>query len=201
MHSSSSFPAVYSPNNARDPTVHHPEHTESAHHHEHVAGLAHQGHSVNGWPARSSSRRENLLVVPPPAHISSTNQYYTMYRTDFSADPRYLQGTTPYQTELVIDNEQASVAASGYQLRPETQNNGHFIQQPSHQYAVQQHPLGSSSAHQASPLGNGVHPLTTQRWSAEFSPEERLRLGFPRYESEEQRCAYERANYESPRSG
>jgi hypothetical protein len=45
--------------------------------------------------------------------------------------------------------------------------------------------------------GNGQsnvqHSLPTQRYITEISPEERLRLGLPRYESEEQRLAYQNA--------
>ncbi|KAG4434905.1 hypothetical protein IFR05_009603 [Cadophora sp. M221] len=104
--------------------------------------------------------------------------------------PVYDRETPRYENELTLDDDQNTETTV-----PETPSDGRYTQQaPAHN----QYHHNNNQPDQP----NGVHPPTTERWSSEHTPEERLRLGLSRYPTEEERrLAYEDAvDYESRRS-
>jgi len=142
--------------------------TGEGHEESHATGSAHQYY------------QNNQYSVPRPPQIQPSSHNYPdqgMY---------YHQTAPVYARELNLDDETAtSTTESGYPTQQPQQTD---------QYA-QQHPSthGNQQGYQDQYAGDSTRPPTVHRWSQEISPEERLRLGLPRYESEEQRLAYERS--------
>jgi hypothetical protein len=98
--------------------------------------------------------------------------------------PQYQQ-LIRYDNNLTFDADQiATPVNSGYTSQATHYNSGHYPQQTSTQDYYNTYENIQNNAQNSN---------TTQRWSTEISPDERLRLGLPRYESEEQRLAYENA--------
>jgi hypothetical protein len=85
------------------------------------------------------------------------------------------------------DDQNGTPANSGYTSQTTHYNSRYYPQQTSGQ--------GHYNTH-GNDHGHAQYSETTRRWSTEISPEDRLRLGLPRYESEEQRLAYENAGIE-----
>ncbi|KAL5328300.1 hypothetical protein ACEPPN_001799 [Leptodophora sp. 'Broadleaf-Isolate-01'] len=137
-------------------------------------------------------RNRNAVAADSTAdHLdyASTEQYadaQTLSQGHTSSGPHYLpvydRETPRYENELTFDDEITA---------PETPSNGGYTQQ-----------IPAQNQDYQNNQPNGAHPPTTERWSSEHTPEERLRLGLSRYPSEEkQRLACEDAvDYESRRS-
>jgi hypothetical protein len=127
---------------------------------------------------------------PPrtPAQGPAGQAYY------FPADQTYAQQPVRYDNNLAFDDDQNGTSEnSGY--TGQTTQSG-YTSQTTH-YNSDYYPQKTSGQGHYNTYVNGhghaQHSETTRRWSTEISPEERLRLGLPRYESEEQRLAYENA--------
>jgi hypothetical protein len=122
---------------------------------------------------------------------SSHQRYETYYLPPYSHEG-FSQETITYANELTFDEEQSNAPVAGpyYQRQATTSNY-------STNYGSMQGLAGSAidQGIAEEPTGvSGPYSPTTRRWSAEYSSDERLRLGLPRFETEEQqRQAYERA--------
>jgi hypothetical protein len=139
------------------------------------------------------SRRNGGGYQNPPPRTPASGQYaphhqgYAGQAYYFPADRTYTQQPQPtrYDNNLAFDDDQNGTPAnSGHTGRATHYNSDYYPQQTSAQGHYSTYGNGHS---------NAQHSETTRRWSTEISPEERLRLGLPRYESEEQRLAYENA--------
>jgi len=143
--------------------------------------------------------------VPSEAYCPESQYYYNSAQ---------FQGNEPtmYDNELNIDEEQPLAAPAQTQQYASYPSRDHHLQQM--QTDSYPHALDQGSYRPQTPVQNGhqnVPPSpTTIRWSAERSPEERLRLGLPRYateaEVEAERRAYEQAMHgadqsDAPQSG
>lgn len=141
---------------------------------------------------------EELPVPVDPSAHSYDGQYYSYYH--LSVAPLYTPGTT-YDRQLAID-DQSQMARTPAQYPtgdyyPQVPSQGYFSSaMPPAGYNRPQTPTEGYNAQNITP-----HSPTTQRWSSEFSSAERLRLGRPRYETEqeleEQRQAYEDASHQA----
>jgi hypothetical protein len=149
-------------------TYHHINGTGEGHEESHATGSAHPYYQNN-----------NYSLPRPPQILPSSRNYpdQGMY---------YHQTAPVYARELNLDDETAtSTTESGYPTQKPQQTDQYAQQCPSTH--------GNQQGYQDQYAGDSTHPPTVHRWSQEISPEERLRLGLPRYESEEQRLAYERS--------
>ncbi|KAK0119555.1 hypothetical protein ONS95_010995 [Cadophora gregata] len=100
--------------------------------------------------------------------------------------PAFERETLRYDAELIVDDDDQSTTPVN-----ETRSYGGYTQ-----HAPVQNP-----DHQINQT-NGAQSPTTERWTTEQSPEERLRLGLSRYPSEEEQClAYEEAVDDESRRG
>ncbi|PBP21864.1 hypothetical protein BUE80_DR007310 [Diplocarpon rosae] len=94
--------------------------------------------------------------------------------------PTYNPETPRYENEIAFEEEHETAVETQY-----SQRNGYTHQAPASNHGCQ---TGQT---------NRDHSPTTQRWSSEHSPEERLRLGLPRFETaEERRNAYQSAGFD-----
>jgi hypothetical protein len=90
-----------------------------------------------------------------------------------------------YDSELVIDSvERDEARAWGDASRPPTQ--------PRAGDGRAQRQQRPAPARNQQSQQNIAHTHTTQRWSREYSPEERMRVGLPRWETEQHRIDYQR---------
>ncbi|CZT51603.1 uncharacterized protein RSE6_12766 [Rhynchosporium secalis] len=127
-------------------------------------------------------------------YSSSTEQYTTAPTPDRKPPylPVYNPGTPRYANELDFDEARHNAAATTQ--RPQTPTYGGYYQQALAQNNAYQHQNGLANQ----PMQ--PESPTTERWNTTICTEERLRLGIPRYASEEERCrAYE--NAADPRCG
>ncbi|KAH7411305.1 hypothetical protein BKA64DRAFT_378499 [Cadophora sp. MPI-SDFR-AT-0126] len=110
------------------------------------------------------------------AHLNSGPHYF----------PDYERETPHYDDELIVDDDHQNTEPVA-----ETPSYGGDTQQDSAQYQDYRNNRP-----------NGAHSPTTERWRAEQSPEERVRLGLSRYPSEEDQClAYKGAVEDESRRG
>lgn len=127
---------------------------------------------------------------PPPRTPASGqrvahHQGYAGQAYYFPPDQTYAQQPARYDYSLAFDDDQnVPLINSGYTGQATSYNSGYYPQQTSAQGRYNTYGNNQS---------NAQHSETTRRWSTEISPEERLRLGLPRFESEEKRLAYENA--------
>lgn len=100
----------------------------------------------------------------------------------------YDSQTTPtYNSELIIDSiEEGDSGTWGDDSRYPRQSS---YREPRSQ--IQQTFTGGDYTRQDSQTANIARTPTTRRWSREYSPEERMRVGLPRWESEQHRIDYE----------
>jgi hypothetical protein len=125
---------------------------------------------------------EEPVPVPPDAHYAEDQIFYPSAQF-------HTNDATPYDHEIRLNEDQAPHENQQYTSYP---SGSHYVQTPIHgyyrpqspvqQYPVQQHVSTSS---------------TTALWSREQLAAERLRLGLPRYATQEEveaaRRAYEEA--------
>lgn len=110
-----------------------------------------------------------------------SNQYYlatSMYPT---------QETPNYDLELVIESIEdepatSSAVASNDASQPVTDDSRESAQQPS----------ANTYPPQTAQTANVPGTVTARRWSREYSPEERMRVGLLRFPTEQHRVEYER---------
>lgn len=121
----------------------------------------------------------------PRTQLSQDNGYYA-YQTYVSKESYYIlpdvgePQAASYPSELTIEEEKQDTSLNEQQNQSACNPSPHHNQAADQTYCAQSNFQNTS---QASP--------TTDRWSAQQFPEERLRLGLPRWENEEQqRAAY-----------
>lgn len=148
---------------------------------------------------------EQPVRFPSEAYCPESQYYYNSAQ---------FQGNEPtmYDHELSLDEEQPQAATAQTQQYTSYPSGDHYSQQTQTEFypcAPAREPYRPQT-----PVHNGhqnvlVSP-TTVRWSVECSPEERIRLGLPRYATEAEveaaRRAYEQAmrradHLDAPHSG
>ncbi|KAH7355262.1 hypothetical protein BKA65DRAFT_236789 [Rhexocercosporidium sp. MPI-PUGE-AT-0058] len=138
-----------------------------------VSTNAHQDYATSDQNY-SSSDQYTSARSSSQEYTSSEPHYYPVY------DP-----VTPrYENELTFDDDQNTAAAAAAETPP---YGGRYTRQAPEQNQSYQDYQNSQSNQT-----NGSHSPTTERWTAEQSSEERIRLGLSRYPTEEERrLAYE----------
>jgi hypothetical protein len=134
------------------------------------------GNHTNGGQPKATSPDETTQMPERHAESHAMNQIHNNYAPDIT-----------YGNELVLEDGQSGTGTAnhGLESRPYQHGGGYATSQASEQgYHVQHN----------GQMVNQEYPPATRRWSAEYSPEERLRLGLPRWESEQHRLAYERGS-------
>jgi hypothetical protein len=92
-----------------------------------------------------------------------------------------------YDSELVLDSVEEQEGSSQYSKRPGFES---FEFQP--QNDATKRSQDQAPRHLNPQATNIARTPTTRRWSREYAPEERIRVGLPRWESKEARRKYER---------
>jgi hypothetical protein len=146
-----------------------------------------------------SSPLDEAVEVPSEAYYYGS-PYYD------SSTPFQQHDGARYDAEIRLDEEQPQTAASQNQQNASCPSDDHYSQQTNSQYYYPQTPAQEPYRPQT-PTHNSQQNVptspTTVRWTGEYSAEERLRLGLPRYlteeEVEEQRRAYEHTTQQADR--
>jgi hypothetical protein len=117
-------------------------------------------------------------------HSTSAHRDYSEHEYYLPPGPSY--SPPMYERELIIDEEN-----TGTSVPPMTGRNQCSGQTRLH--PTQQNSEQVSHARQNGQTRYHSPPPTTQRWSAEYSPEERMRVGLPRWESHDREVQYQQA--------
>jgi hypothetical protein len=143
---------------------------------------------TNVVQSQSASTYENSSATEQNPEPQWESQGYFQQGQYYLPTTPYDSQTIPtYNPELVIDSiEEGHPAvwgdASCYPSQSGYGEAGARIQQTF---------TAGTDTQQNSQTANVAHTLTTKRWSREYSPEERMRVGLPRWESEQHRIDYE----------
>jgi hypothetical protein len=144
-----------------------------------------------------SQTANQSLEAPSDSYYHGSQDYY-------SSPLFHTPETTMYDDELRLDEEQTQTTATPDQQYSSFPGGDYYSQQTHTQYTYPQTPAQGSYRPQT-PVHNSNQNVPTSpstvRWTVESSPEERIRLGLPRYateeEIEEQRRIYEQATQQA----
>jgi hypothetical protein len=124
---------------------------------------------------------ESQSTPKQPAGSQSANQCCCTHGTFcLTPIPIYIWEPTTYETEITLEEEQAE--------------NGSAASKDREDVSITQHDTSAADIlpqQTNDQTANGIHSPTFQMWSAQYYTEERMRLGLPRWESQQQRLAYE----------
>ncbi|KAJ5042425.1 uncharacterized protein L3040_004974 [Drepanopeziza brunnea f. sp. 'multigermtubi'] len=148
-------------------------------------------HRKHSFPSADAYNRRQPENTPAQADQSASPTRATLHHGPYDL-PAYDHSTPPrYETELALEQLEGF---EGFEEESIPDTTPSHISPPNNP-AAQSHHTGSPENHsdQTQPSGVPLSP-TTQRWSTSSSPEERLRLGLPRYANrDEERRAYQQA--------
>jgi len=149
----------------------------------------------------AKSPPEQAVRVPSDAYYPESQYCYPS--AQFPANE-----PTMYDNELRLDEEQPQAGTAQTHQFTSYSSGDHYSQQMQSQYQYPQIPAQASDRPRT-PVHNNYQNAptspTTQRWSAEYCAEERLRLGLPRFATEAEveaaRRAYEHATHQADHFG
>jgi len=134
---------------------------------------------TNGDYSQSASSYDTVSPSNQPQVAHWDGQGYQHYRQYYLPPTSYPQETPKYDPEIVIDSIEDEPVSSQYSNLPE---------HGSARARSQQH--AAASTHQNPHQTNVARTPTARRWSREYSPEERMRVGLSRWETEQDRMDY-----------
>jgi hypothetical protein len=148
-----------------------------------------EGYSyTNGDYSKSTSSYDIFPRSEQQSEFQWNGNGYQQYQQYYLPPTSYPQETPKYDPELVIDSIEEERDSSRFPNQPQQ---GRARHRPEDAATSDRSPHRASSQ-QNSQTTNVAHTPTARRWSREYSPGERMRVGLPRWETEQHRMDYER---------
>jgi hypothetical protein len=143
-------------------------------------------HEASHYSGASNSHTASTYNASPTTSYSTESEYANLPHVDLAYYPS--------DTAAYAHTTYASTISIEYD-----QNGGYVAGRPNSGKPVSDHvhSPGHSTQHDIHIIDQ-QHSLSMRRWSLENSPEERIRIGLPRWESEQHRIAYEQGNMREP---
>lgn len=143
---------------------------------------------TNGDYSQSASSYNTFTRSEEQSELQCNGHGYQQYRQYYLPPTSYPQETPKYDPELVIDSIEEERDSPHFPNQPQQ---GRARRRPDDAATASRSPQRAQSQ-QNSQATNVAHTQTARRWSREYSPEERMRVGLPRWETEQHRIDYER---------
>jgi hypothetical protein len=137
---------------------------------------------TKGDHSQSASNHETICSSDEQQQLWWDDEGCQRYRQYYLPVTPYAQETPNYDPELVIDSIEDDQCTSRFSNQPEYREARARLHQPSTTGSTQENPQPA----------NVARTPTARRWSREYSPEERMRVGLLRWETEQHRINYER---------